>query len=205
MEPARRASFDWQPRLAGSLLEVRPLEPSDWDALFAVASDPLIWEQHPSHDRYKEDVFREFFREALASGGALAVVDRTTRRIVGSSRFFGLDPAKGEIEIGWTFLARSHWGGRYNGELKRLMLDHAFRFVDTVVFLIDPANRRSRKAVEKIGGVLAELRTKTDPRGHNTDLVVYEIRRPAAAAAHRRVIDPVERNRAFTGSEKCDE
>jgi len=125
-----------------------------------VASDPLIWEQHPAQDRYEEEVFKEFFREALESGGALVVIDRKTQKIIGSSRYFGFEATKREIEIGWTFLARSHWGGKYNGELKRLMLDHAFRLVESVVFLIGPTNVRSQKAVEKIGGVLAERQEK---------------------------------------------
>lgn len=177
-EANRRERFEWQPHLVGELVEVRPLRPADWDALYAVAADPLIWAQHPSHDRHQEEVFREFFREALECGGAFAVVDRKTQRIVGSSRYFGLDSTKGEIEIGWTFLARSHWGGTYNRELKRLMLDHAFRFVPRVVFLIDPANWRSRKAVERIGGVLIEPRTNQHPDGTTVERVVYEIRKP---------------------------
>ena len=148
-KPKPTKTFELQPHLFGELIEVRPLKPEDWESLFAVASDPLIWEQHPAQDRYKEAVFREFFLEALASGGALVVIDRETQKIIGSSRYFGFDPAKREIEIGWTFLARSYWGGKYNGELKRLMLDHAFRFVATVVFLIGPTNTRSQKAVEK--------------------------------------------------------
>src|SRR5262249_13354811 len=146
--------FELQPHLAGDLLEARPLRLEDWEGLFAVASDPLIWEQHPVRDRYKEDVFREFFRQALESGGAFAVIDRKTQKIIGSSRYFGFDANKREIEIGWTFLARSHWGGKYNGELKRLMLDHAFKFVDKVIFMIGSTNVRSRQAIEKIGAVL---------------------------------------------------
>ena len=106
-EPNRREDFELQPHLVGDLLEVRPLRPEDWESLFAVASDPLIWEQHPAHDRYQEEVFREFFREALASGGAFVVIDRKTQEIIGSSRYFGFEPQKREIEIGWTFLARS--------------------------------------------------------------------------------------------------
>src|SRR5471030_497497 len=133
-------SFDLQPTLEGERLRLRPLRPDDLDALFAVASDPLIWEQHPVRDRYTEDVFRGFFREALESGGALIAVDARDGRIVGSSRFNGYDQAKSEIEIGWTFLARSHWGGLYNQEMKRLMLRHAFRFVKSVIFLVGPQN-----------------------------------------------------------------
>lgn len=147
--------FELQPHLAGKLIDVRPLVPADWDALFAVASDPLIWEQHPATDRYQEDVFRDFFQGALDSGGAIVVVDKQTGEIIGSSRYHAYDPVTSEIEIGWTFLARKYWGGIYNGELKHLMLTHAFRFVDRVAFIVGEDNWRSRKAVEKIGGVLA--------------------------------------------------
>jgi len=164
-------SFDRQPTLKGALLELRPLRAEDFDALYAVASDPLIWEQHPSSDRYKEEVFKAFFLDALKSRGALIATDVATGEVIGSSRFDGYDPEKREIEIGWTFLARSRWGGNYNGEMKRLMLAYAFQFVDTVIFVIGPQNLRSRRAVEKIGGVLAESRP--DPRGGIN--VVYEL------------------------------
>jgi RimJ/RimL family protein N-acetyltransferase len=157
--------FELQPHLLGDLFELRPLKPEDWESLFRVASDPLIWEQHPAHDRYKEEVFKEFFREALESGGAFLIIDRKTQEIIGSSRYFGYDSAKSEIEIGWTFLARSHWGGKHNGELKRLMLDHAFRFVERVIFIIGATNFRSQRAIEKIGGVMRERREKADLRG----------------------------------------
>lgn len=171
--------FEWQPHLVGDLLDLRPLRPEDWDGLFAVAADPLIWDQHPARDRHQEGVFKEFFREALESGGALVVIDRKTQEIIGSSRYFGFEPAKGEIEIGWTFLARSHWGGTYNGELKRLMLDHAFMFVEHVVFLIAPTNVRSQKAVAKIGGVMTERRTRTTPAGALVERLVYQVRKSA--------------------------
>ena len=174
--------FELQPHLVGDLIEVRPLRPEDWESLFRVASDPLIWEQHPANDRYQEEVFKEFFREALESGGAFAVIDRQTQEIIGSSRYFGFDPVKSEIEIGWTFLARSHWGGKYNAELKRLMLDHAFKFVESVVFLIGPTNVRSQKAVEKIGGVMIERREKTI-RGKTVEQVVYQIKKPTVSTS----------------------
>lgn len=151
-------SFELQPTLTGELLQLRPLRVTDWDALYDVARDPLIWEQHPSSDRWKEPVFRAFFREAIESGGALAAIDRAAGQIVGSSRFHAYSRERSEVEIGWTFLARSHWGGTFNGEMKRLMLEHAFRSVDSVVFVIGPKNLRSRKAVEKLGAVLAGTR-----------------------------------------------
>jgi RimJ/RimL family protein N-acetyltransferase len=162
---------DLQPTLEGELVTLRPLRAEDFQDLYAVASDPLLWEQHPVSDRYKPDVFAAFFREALESGGALTAIDKADGRVVGSSRYYGYDPEKSEIEIGWTFLARSHWGGTYNGEMKQLMLRHAFTFVDHVVFLIGPENWRSRRAIQKIGGVLVASRVNTA----GLECVVYQI------------------------------
>lgn len=176
--------FDLQPVLTGELLELRPLRAEDFDELYAVASDPLIWEQHPVRDRYKEEVFRAFFREGLEWGGTLVARDRRDGRVIGSSRFHGYDEGKSEIEIGWTFLARSHWGGRHNGEMKRLMLDHAFRFVERVIFLVGPENIRSQRALAKIGGVCVGLRP--NERGHES--LVYEI-----TAASRRTFPRASR------------
>ena len=146
-------SFDLQPHLKGELIELRPLTAEDWEDLFAVASDPLIWEQHPEDDRYKEEVFKIFFKDALESGGAFVVIDTKDKQIIGSTRFHGYDPEKSEIQIGWTFLARKYWGGLYNREMKQLMLTHAFRFVENVVFFVGENNIRSQKATEKIGAV----------------------------------------------------
>jgi RimJ/RimL family protein N-acetyltransferase len=170
---AESTFFDLQPTLVGELIELRPLRADEFDALFRVASDPLIWEQHPENNRYQEPVFRGFFSDAINSGGALVAVERRTGHIIGSSRYYGYDAARSEVEIGWTFLARAYWGGQYNGEMKRLMLEHAFRWVDRVIFVIGPENRRSQRAVEKIGGVPAG--TTTDARGR--ERVVYELTR----------------------------
>jgi N-acetyltransferase len=164
-------SFDLQPILQGELLSLRPLRPEDFRDLYTVASDPLIWEQHPVKDRYKEDVFKGFFRGALESGGALIAIDSKDGQVIGSSRFHGYDEEKSEIEIGWTFLARSHWGGVYNREMKQLMLRHAFKFVNSVVFLVGPQNIRSQKALEKIGGV----REGSRPDASGRESLVYEI------------------------------
>ena len=168
------SAFDRQPRLQGALLELRPLLADDFDALFGVASDPLIWEQHPERTRYQEPVFRKFFDDAIASGGALVAIERATGRVIGSSRYHGLDAEHSVVEIGWTFLARQFWGGRYNGEMKQLMLDHAFRFVNRVIFIIGPDNVRSQRAVERIGGVSEG--TTVDAKGELR--VVYAIKRP---------------------------
>jgi len=172
--------LDLQPYLVGELLELRPLRPDDWEALFEVASDPLIWELHPAHDRYKEDVFRGFFEGALGSRGALVALDRKTGEIIGSSRYFWQDT--GELEIGWTFLARAYWGGVHNREMKRLMLDHAFQVVDRVIFSVGVDNLRSRRAMEKIGGTRTDGVLPRPVAGAMIDHVIYEIRRPHTIA-----------------------
>jgi RimJ/RimL family protein N-acetyltransferase len=170
--------FDLQPNLKGKLVELKPLRADDYHDLYAVAADPLIWEQHPVNDRYKEEVFKAFFREALESHGTLMAVDSSDSQIIGSSRFHGYDQEKSEIEIGWTFLARSHWGGIYNKEIKQLMLQHAFKYVKSVVFLIGSQNLRSQRAIEKIGGTYVGAR----PDGGGRDSFVYQITASAGEA-----------------------
>ena len=171
--------FDYQPVLKGDLVELRPLRSDDYEKLYAVAADPAIWEQHPVKNRHATEEFLRFFHESVASGGALIVLDTKTQRVIGSSRFHGYDGESSEVEIGWTFLARSHWGGTYNRQMKELMLQHAFRFVSRVVVLVDPQNMRSQRAVEKIGGV----RTGRRPDAGGRDSYVYEI---AASASGQR-------------------
>ena len=175
--------MDRQPILEGERLQLRPLRSDDWAALYAVASDPLIWEVHPSHDRWQEPLFRSFFDDALAKGGALVVIDKASDEVIGSSRFQAYDPADGgSVEIGWTFLARSHWGGASNAEMKRLMLAHALGFVERVDFRIGEANLRSRAALEKIGGRLSDRVELAETAGGMVRHVVYEITRAGLAA-----------------------
>ena len=148
--------------------------------MYAAASDPLIWAGHPITDRWQEPIFRQFFDDAVASGSAFAILDRTTGRIVGSSRYHGHDPLAREIEIGWTFFTRDCWGRGHNSEAKRLMINHAFRYVDTTIFVVGETNLRSRRAVEKLGGT---LRGEFDRVFHGRTVrnVVYEIRKGAGA------------------------
>ena len=103
--------MDRQPRLEGPTLRLRPLEPGDRDALYAVASDRELWALHPAHDRWQRPVFDAMFDEALANGGALAVIDKASGRIVGSSQYRPSTAEAGAREIGWTFLTRALWGG----------------------------------------------------------------------------------------------
>lgn len=143
--------FDYQPTLTGQHIQLRPLAENDFDALFQVARDPLIWRQHPERNRHEKGVFSRFFEQAMAAPGALVATQLSSRNIVGSSRYYGLNTDRGEIEIGWSFLARRCWGGVINQEMKRLMIEHAFNYVDTIVFFVGEGNIRSQKAVEKLG------------------------------------------------------
>ena len=159
--------FDSQPILKGKQGYLRPLRSEDYDDLYVVASDPLIWEQHPAKNRYQEAEFQKFFRESLASCGALLVIDANSNQTIGSYRFYGYSEEKSEVEIGWIFLARSHWGGATNREVISLMLQHALQFVDRVVYLVGPDNLRSQRAVEKLGG------TRLPPRRDASGLESY--------------------------------
>ncbi|MGB8194268.1 MAG: GNAT family N-acetyltransferase, partial [Chitinophagaceae bacterium] len=149
-----KTQFDRQPTLENDLLILRPLKEDDFEDLYAVASDPLIWEQHPQKDRCKREVFEGFFKEAMESGGAFAVIDQKTNQMIGSTRFKPVKESDNAIEIGWTFLARTYWGGNYNRSMKNLLINYAFNLVEHVLFYVHGNNTRSRKAVEKIGGVL---------------------------------------------------
>jgi RimJ/RimL family protein N-acetyltransferase len=169
--------FDRQPTLSDGVLALRPLAPSDWAALFAAAADPAIWALHPAHDRWQEPAFRRFFDEALAGGGALVVEEVATGAIIGSSRYDFGRAGPQEVEIGWTFLARAHWGGAANARLKRLMLSHALRFVPTVIFLVGESNWRSRRAMEKIGARLTDRIDTAEMAGQPVRHVVYAIDR----------------------------
>jgi RimJ/RimL family protein N-acetyltransferase len=171
-----------QPILANAHLRLNPLVPEDYTALFAVASDPAIWAQHPVPTRWQPDVFRAFFDEALASQGALVARDAQTGAVMGSSRYSTARAAADEVEIGWTFLARSHWGGAANAAMKALMIGHALAHYDSVIFLIGEDNLRSRRATEKIGAILID-RTLTVPMaGAPVRHVVYKIDRPGFAS-----------------------
>lgn len=149
---------------------MRPLHADDFEELYAVAADPLLWEQHPERERWRESVFRAYFDDHLASGGALAVMDRATGALIGATRYANYDAADSEVEVGWTFLARPYWGGAYNADLKRVMLDHAFQSVETVVFLVAADNLRSRRAVEKLGATQS---------GGRRGMVLYAMHRAA--------------------------
>ncbi len=166
--------------MIGSTISLRPLVAADFDALYAAAADPLIWEQHPDPLRYEREAFRsKFFDPAVACKMAYVVVENATGQLIGSSRYYEHDEAKCEIAIGFTFLVRSHWGGSTNREMKQLMLDHAFATgIERVWFHVGKSNMRSRKAMEKIGGQFSHEGIK-EMGGMKIDYVFFKINKPA--------------------------
>ena len=179
---------DFQPVLTGPTVTLRPISADDWPALYAAGSDPGIWKVHPVPDRYTEANLRKFFDGAVESRKGFAIVDRATAKLIGSSRYYGYEPDVSEIEIGWTFLVRSHWGGRANREVKRLMLDHAFTFVDTVVFWVGEQNWRSQGAMTKIGGVKREGLFTRELSGE-TPYFIFEITKDRYQSGGRALVE----------------
>lgn len=172
-----------QPVLEDALVQLRPINEADREALFNVASDPLIWALHPAHDRWKRDVFDPFFAEGLASNGGLVVIDKATGAIIGSSRYDIRVCDECEVEIGWTYLARAYWGGAVNRSIKRLMLGYAFdRGFDAVIFLVGEDNLRSRRALEKVGAVLTDRRQAWPMADTIVNHMIYRIARTEVAA-----------------------
>lgn len=143
--------FDLQPILKNDLVTLRPIVQKDFEPLFKIASDPKIWEQHQNKDRHTQEAFAQFFNEALASKGALVILDNKTGHIIGSSRFRIIDETESIIEIGWSFLGRDYWGGHYNRKFKKLMINYVLQSFERVVFYVNSKNFRSQSALEKLG------------------------------------------------------
>lgn len=165
----------FRPILTGALVTLKPMKAEDWDGMYKAASNPATWADHVKRDRFKEAVFRRFFDEGLSSGTAFSIFNNQTQTIIGSSRYHDYKAKKSEIEIGWTFIDCAYWGGKYNKEIKRLMLQHIFHFLDVVVFWVAKENLRSQAAMRKIGGKLQDgVYSKTD-NGKQVPYVVFEI------------------------------
>ncbi len=167
--------MELQPTLTSERIVLRPLCIEDFEAMYSVASDPMIWEQHPNSDRYKREVFEKFFQGAMDSCGAFAVIDADTSNIIGSTRFYNLNTDESVVYIGYTFLARHCWGGTYNHEMKRLMINHAFQYVNRVLFQIGANNIRSQTAVQRIGATLIGSEDLSEPDGSIVQHLVFQI------------------------------
>ena len=167
-----------QATLENENVKLVPLNPNDFEELFSVASDPKIWEQHPNKDRYQREVFENFFQGAMESGGAFKIIDKESNEIAGSTRFYDYNPEENSIFIGYTFYAIKFWGSKLNPQVKKLMLDYIFQFVDKVNFHVGKDNIRSQKAMEKLGAKKVDevnVAYIGEPEKLN---VVFEINKP---------------------------
>ncbi len=142
---------NWQPTLQNELVLLKPLQQNEFESLFAVASDPLIWEQHPNKNRYQREAFQIYFDGAIQSKGALLIIDKATNEIAGCSRFYDYNEKENSVFIGYTFIARKFWGKGYNPAIKELMMNFAFQFADIILFHIGATNFRSQIAIGRIG------------------------------------------------------
>lgn len=152
-------SFNFQPTMRGKSISLRPLEIGDFDELYSCASDRKIWEGHPHTDRYKLSEFEDYFQTAIKSNAFVVVIDNSSGKIIGTSKYYVAETIPDDISIGFTFLVREYWGGKTNYELKTLMLDYAFSYFDNVWFHIGATNIRSQKATEKIGATFSHKET----------------------------------------------
>lgn len=164
-----------QPVLENENVLLQPLVYSDFDHLYEIAADPEIWAQHPSRDRYKKEVFEIFFQEAMQSGGAFLITDKKSGEVAGSSRFYNFNPEDRSIFIGYTFYARKFWGSQLNPQVKQLMLDYIFQFVDKVYFQVGRENFRSQKAVERLGAVKIDESSAEYPIEPDPTNLLYQL------------------------------
>lgn len=143
--------FSTQQILSNEKVILKPLQKNDFEALFSQAADKEVWSQHPNKERYKREVFEVFFDGAMQSKGAFAIIDKEKNQIIGSSRFYDFNEKENSIFIGYTFYGKYFWGKNYNSQVKKLMLDYIFQFVDFVNFHVGNENFRSQKAMAKLG------------------------------------------------------
>ena len=151
-------NFTIQPTLENENLRLVPITESDFETLYEVASDPEVWSMHPNKERYKREVFQNFFNGAIDSRGAFLVIDKNSEEVLGSTRFYDYDENDDSILIGYTFYGTKSWGKNINASIKKMMLDYIFQFVNKVIFHVGKDNIRSVKAMNKLGAAnLGEL------------------------------------------------
>lgn len=151
MNIPRQIDINVQSILENEKVILYPLQEKDFEVLYAVASDPKIWEQHPNKDRWKKEVFKTFFDGAMQSKGAFKIVEKATGNTIGSTRIYDYNEQENSIFIGYTFYAVQYWGKGINHAVKTIMLDYIFQSVSKVHFHIGANNIRSQVAIGRIG------------------------------------------------------
>lgn len=170
-------NFSIQPILENQEYQLIPLQQGDFESVYEAASDPKVWEQHPNKDRYKREVFKNFFKGAMESGGAFKIIEKASGDVLGSTRFYHFNETENHIFIGYTFYGTKSWGKGINPQVKKLMLDYIFQFVDKAHFHIGKENFRSQIALERLGGEkIAEEEVSYSDEPTRTNFV-YEIKK----------------------------
>lgn len=146
-------SFSLQEKLENDLVLLLPLDADDFEAVYKPASHPKVWNQHPNKERWQRSVFENFFKGALASGGAYKIIDKKSKEVIGCTRFYEYDPQEKSIYIGYTYFGKDFWGQGYNKASKTVMLDYIFQYVNQVKLHIGAENYRSQRSIEKIGAI----------------------------------------------------
>lgn len=170
-------NFSIQKPLENTQFKLIPLQEEDFESVYEVASNPKIWEQHPNKDRYQKEVFKNFFQGAMESKGAFKIIDKETNEVLGSTRFYGYNEEDNSISIGYTFYGTNSWGKGINQQIKTLMLNYIFQFVDKVHFHVGKVNIRSQKAMEKLGGIKTDEVVMAYYGEEDAVNIIYEIKK----------------------------
>ena len=173
----------WEvPTLEGRLVRLEPLAKSHAAGLWDASCDPRTWRWLPIPQPQTPEELEAWVDDALARAAAdldLPLVTRGDGTIVGSTRFLALRPEHRSVEIGWTWLHPSAWGGGVNVEAKLLMLGHAFEAwgCRRVELKTDALNERSRGAMEAMGATFEGIHRKhmLVREGENRDSAWYSV------------------------------
>jgi N-acetyltransferase len=143
--------------LEGVHVRLEPLSANHLDQLCEVGLDQTIWRWGLTQIQTPEDM-KNYISAALKSqdeGTALpfVTIEKSSGRIIGSTRYGNIDKENRRLEIGWTWLAPSWQRTFSNTEAKYLMLRHAFETLGCirVEFKTDSLNEQSRRALLRIG------------------------------------------------------
>lgn len=162
------------------------MQESDISGLREIAYDDDIWRLTTSVISNEEEL-KAYIATALNDRKRefrypFTVIDKRSNKIAGSTSYGSLSEHDGRVEIGWTWYGKDFRGSGLNKACKYLLLSYAFDTLNLyrVEFKTDVLNRRSRRAIEKIGakedGVLRGHMLMRD--GRRRDSVYYSILKP---------------------------
>ena len=169
--------------LEGDTIALLPLDASHQDALLTAAKDGILWElwytSVPSSATINNYLDKALAEKENGQAYPFVVFHKKTKQIIGSTRYYNLQPEHRRLEIGYTWYAKSHQRTRVNTECKYLLLQYAFEIKHCIAvqFMTDWHNIASRNAIARLGahqdGLLRNHRLNSD--GSFRDSVVFSI------------------------------